>query len=386
MGSDRKKVIGWTCTYIPEEVIMAAGGHPRRMMGTQAPVREADRYLPSNICPYVRSIVDQGFRERVDGIVVASSCNAAAHLFDAWRQAFPDSFCHIMGIPRAYTKNALNYYAAEIRRLIESLQGYTGENISRDRLWSAIREAQEVKDFLNRVYKQMGQSHLADAAQEFASTPGRFYGLVRMVLSGERDEALRRLAGMIRGYGRYIDDDTGVGGFGGRSFYKADGPSGFGHPRVYLMGSPCADSIIDTIEELGAVIAGDDLCFGSRYFQTEVECVTLETEEDPVSYLAKIYLSKPPCARMLHREGRIREILSHLREIKADGVIFHSLKFCDPYLYEYPILRRSLEDQGIPVLLLEGDYTRGGVEQARTRIGAFMEMLQAQQSAAPVRG
>ena len=55
-----------------------------------------------------------------------------------------------------------------------------------------------------------------------------------------------------------------------------------------------------------------------------------------------------------------------------DGIIYHTVQFCDNYAYEYAWLKEWLDR---PLLLLETDYTRQSGGQVRTRIEAFLESL-----------
>ena len=56
----------------------------------------------------------------------------------------------------------------------------------------------------------------------------------------------------------------------------------------------------------------------------------------------------------------------------VDGIIYHTVQFCDNYAYEYAWLKDWLDR---PMLLLETDYTRQSGGQVRTRIEAFLESL-----------
>ena len=62
-------------------------------------------------------------------------------------------------------------------------------------------------------------------------------------------------------------------------------------------------------------------------------------------------------------------------EYQVDGVIDCSLMFCCLYDTEKYSVARALKEAGVPVLGLETDYTDTDAEQLRTRIGAFIEML-----------
>ena len=64
-----------------------------------------------------------------------------------------------------------------------------------------------------------------------------------------------------------------------------------------------------------------------------------------------------------------------VKEYNVDGVIDCNLKFCCLYDTEKYSVARALKDANIPVLQLETDYADTDAEQLRTRIGAFVEML-----------
>ena len=71
---------------------------------------------------------------------------------------------------------------------------------------------------------------------------------------------------------------------------------------------------------------------------------------------------------------RVSYLLELVHDYRAQGVVFHSLKFCDQYQYDYPLFKKRLEEEGIPVLRIETDYqeaARGqlaGIEEAFSRI------------------
>ena len=58
-----------------------------------------------------------------------------------------------------------------------------------------------------------------------------------------------------------------------------------------------------------------------------------------------------------------------------DGVIHFALQFCSPYQIEAPLLERTVERNGTPVLRIDTDYSAEDVEQLRTRVEAFVEQL-----------
>jgi len=60
---------------------------------------------------------------------------------------------------------------------------------------------------------------------------------------------------------------------------------------------------------------------------------------------------------------------------KADGVIILLAKYCEPHLFSYPFIKRTLADRGIPHLMIETEHEAMSLEGIRTRVQAFMEML-----------
>ena len=63
------------------------------------------------------------------------------------------------------------------------------------------------------------------------------------------------------------------------------------------------------------------------------------------------------------------------RNYKADGVLHYCLQFCTPYQMEAIPVERALEQEQVPVLRIDTDYSQEDVEQIRTRVEAFVEQI-----------
>jgi benzoyl-CoA reductase/2-hydroxyglutaryl-CoA dehydratase subunit BcrC/BadD/HgdB len=99
-----KKVIGYTCTYVPEEIIHAAGMLPVRVTGgsKQIALADADMQLNPKLCSYSRTcyqVVCQGDYSFLDGLIVGSTCDAMRRLFDAWKYYGTMPFTYIIDVP-----------------------------------------------------------------------------------------------------------------------------------------------------------------------------------------------------------------------------------------------------------------------------------------------
>jgi benzoyl-CoA reductase/2-hydroxyglutaryl-CoA dehydratase subunit BcrC/BadD/HgdB len=142
-------------------------------------------------------------------------------------------------------------------------------------------------------------------------------------------------------------------------------------PRLLITGSVMDNPrILELIEECGANVVADDLCTGTRQFWDNVA-----SAGDPLTDLSRHYLGRTPCPRMKDALKRFDHIIRMIDEFRVDGVIFYTLKFCDPFLFDVPLFKAQLTEKGIPALLLEGDYTPGTLGRVRTRVEAFIEML-----------
>ena len=98
------------------------------------------------------------------------------------------------------------------------------------------------------------------------------------------------------------------------------------------------------------------------------------TMDEQLQNLAERYM-KINCACFTPNTARMDDILRLAKEYKVDGVIDVNLKFCNCFATENYFVEKTLKEAGIPCLSLETDYTDGDAPQLRTRIGAFIEML-----------
>ena len=75
---------------------------------------------------------------------------------------------------------------------------------------------------------------------------------------------------------------------------------------------------------------------------------------------------------MRMEEAHKREDFIRNFEDSLDGIICHTIQFCDNYSYEYISLKQNIKT---PILLLETDSTKQCAGQIKTRVEAFLESL-----------
>lgn len=134
--------------------------------------------------------------------------------------------------------------------------------------------------------------------------------------------------------------------------------------QIGLMGARCSKGISNLLREKEVNILFDLTCTGiNRYF-------TLDSQAPLHSY-ASTLLGQFPCLRMEDSLNR-KEYLKQY-EHQLSGLIYHTVKFCDNYSYEYAYLKNHVN---VPILKIETDYSSQCEGQIKTRIEAFIESLQ----------
>jgi len=344
-----KPVMGWFCAYTPQEIMLAAGLYPYRIIPepTRA-IALADSYIERSFCPYVRSCLGEALEGRyrfLDGLVVVNSCDPMRRLYDAWRYYIGGDFISLLDLPRINSDLAVEYYRECLDRFIGELEAHYRVKISAEAIADAISAQNRIRSRLRELYR-LNQDYGMPVSAVQIQKVVRASTVLPENMFVEIVESLLDEVGRAR-----FDFQEG--------------------PRVLISGSLMENPlIIELIEQCGAKVVGDDLCTGTRQFWELVE-----PDSDPLTTLSRYYLNRTPCPRMKDAQRRFDHVFHLIDEFRADGVIFYTLKFCDLFLYDIPVLKSQLGARGIPSLLLESDYTPGTLGRVKTRIQAFIEML-----------
>jgi predicted CoA-substrate-specific enzyme activase len=136
--------------------------------------------------------------------------------------------------------------------------------------------------------------------------------------------------------------------------------------KVALVGARPGSDIKSLIANHNTELTADLTCTGTvRSYQIG--------ETSALNDYSFQLLNQLPCMRMAHGANRER-FLETLTD-RIDGIIYHTIQFCDIYSYEYSRLK---ELRDIPILKLETDATAQSSGQILTRLEAFLEALRAQ--------
>jgi len=345
-----RRAMGYLCSYVPEEMIHAAGWTPVRLRGSGTPLRHADAHLQSFTCALCRSTLDQllagELAPALDGLIFAHTCDALQAQADLWARHSPRGHLvdTVMQPANLGSPAARPYLLAELERFRQRLADWTGRRLSDGDLRDSIALYDETRRLVGALH---GRRADLDAAT--------FYTVLDAAQAMPREEFNPLLADFLAAL------PAATGGAGRQ----------IPGPRLFLAGAVLDEPrLTEMIDELGAFVAGDDLCTGTRHFHGDVG-----REGDPLAALADYYLRRPPCPtkhHAAHEPGR--HLVDQARRVQADGVLFVLAKFCEPHAFDYALVLPALERAGLPHLLLEMDQVPA-MEAQRTRLQAFIEML-----------
>jgi bzd-type benzoyl-CoA reductase N subunit len=349
-----KKVFGWLCTYVPEEIIHAAGILPVRITGysQEVELEEGNAYLYINNCSFSRSCLQLGLKggyEFLDGVVGGSTCDGARRLFDLWRHYIGTPFHHVLTVPRKYTEAAHDLYYSQIEQFKQHLEEHLGMQITDAALLNSIEVYNESRTLLKQLYD----------FRKLESPP---------ITGAETMEALDASFRMPKeSYNTLLKTLLAE--------IAASDSKHKGRARLMLVGSVMANpEFIRCIEDQGGLVVTDELCTSTRYWSDPVIIID---NEPPLRAIARRYLNNFPCARMVPSNERFDRIIELTRAFKVDGVISQTVRYCVPYAHDLPLLTDKLKNEGIPVLALDVEYGTAGSGQIQTRVQAFLEMLEA---------
>jgi benzoyl-CoA reductase/2-hydroxyglutaryl-CoA dehydratase subunit BcrC/BadD/HgdB len=341
-----EKDLLYTCSCVPEEIVLAAGFRPRRFLPEGRP---ADAWIHPKTCGYVKNLLAAALdSEDVDavGIVIANSCDAMRRLYDLWAGYVPRVPAFFLDVPKKSDDDSIAFFASELAKLSEWLHDeLRGTRVTETSLGEAARTCNEIRSLMGEVFGLQGAvpsgipgARVFDLCLAGTAQPkAEFAADIRQILAGAKGE-----------HGKARTRRIVVGG-----------------------GLNCERHVVAEIERVGAEVVALDTCIGLRHYEG---CV--EEAPDQISALARRYLTRRTCARMEGLEQRIRCMKKLVDDTRADGLVYCSLKFCDPCLYDVPPISRMFREQGIPFLWLEDDYASSSLGQVRTRIEAFLELIE----------
>ena len=351
--SEGRKVVGCLTCFCPEELIYAAGMTPFGIWGADMETIESKRWFPAFVCSILHTTLELGIKGVFDGltaIIVPKFCDSLKCMGANWESAVP-------GVPVVNVAHAQNrkmdagieYTASQFREVSRELVRLGGKSASDKDISGAIR-------LLNKRREAMRAFVRLAAERPEAVSPKARNDVIKSSYFMEAGAYTVKLMKLNTLLSALLEQKwNGV--------------------RVVTTGI-LADSpeLLGILEDNGIAIAADQILHESVSFIEDVI-----DAGDPVVGLAK-RMAALEGTSLLFDPGKKRasQLLKLVRKTSADGVIFVLTKFCDPEEYDFVPVKKLLEENGVPCLLVEVDRQTSGYEQARTAIEAFAGILKSE--------
>ena len=350
------KIVGIYCSFVPTELIMAAGAVPVSLCATsEEPISAAETHLPPNLCPLIKASYGFALTDTCpyfyfsDFIVGETTCDGKKKMFELLNEL---KETYVMQLPSSRDEIALNMWEQEIYKFWKKLEDFYGISITEEDVKKAIIQKNAERDL---VLEYLELSKLNPSPISGYELGTKLDALSFIPDMEERCNQIRQRIAEV----------------------KADWEQNYKEkvarkPRILITGCPnggVRDKTIKVLEELGADVVAFDTCNSNR---EKIEKVDISL---PVAKaLAKKYLNIN-CSVMSPNNSRLRFISDMIDEYEVDGVLEIILQACHTFAIESYNVKKAVVAKGIPYIKIETDYSKADVGQINTRLEAFLETI-----------
>jgi len=364
MGFQSKApAIGVLCTQVPAELILAVGRVPQRLCsGVYAYEQAGSDLLHPRCCPVVKATtgflsMNRSYKNLFDMIVVPATCDQKVKAAEIWRSmGYP---VVVMEVPSGRdSEEAREYWYRSVKNFAVELQRTTGEKITGKKLASAIRILQKAASAYRKFQDVMTDSQSRVAGSDALLVTHSLFLDDPASWSQAVDRLTRELE-LVKDENVFSEDSK--------------------KPRIFMTGSPSIFPNLKTallIEEAGGRVIADDFCTSGRMLYDAVY-YDEGNLYDMIPAIADRYLKPSTCTVFTPGDDHRRNLIRMAKRSSADGVIYQTFVGCHPFEMEQAIATKMLDDEKIPVLTLETDYSPEDRGQLMTRIEAFIESIHA---------
>jgi benzoyl-CoA reductase/2-hydroxyglutaryl-CoA dehydratase subunit BcrC/BadD/HgdB len=323
------QLIGYTCSYVPIELLSATGLRPYRLLhGDINLSKEGDKLVRIDACPMIKSnlaYIIQNER-KFAALIGTTGCDMSRRMFDAASE-HTNIPVYILNNPR--TDNPKIYHD-EIDWLVNQLEKLSNKKFTEELIKNEINKWEGTRKEL-RIIDEMRAS-----CPSLVSTTN-FHNVMVSYHQGSSDKAV--------------------------TFCQSPSEK----PRIYLLGSAItyeANHALQLIEKKLRIV-GDFNCGLSRPTHIKIA-------ERSITGIKNAYYNQPPCLHKRPHKKYYDFIAQEVARLNCIGIIAWTLDYCDVHEFE---LQKIEKEFNLPVLRIRSDFSYQGNSQLRTRIEAFTEML-----------
>ncbi|OGV52306.1 MAG: hypothetical protein A2X49_13845, partial [Lentisphaerae bacterium GWF2_52_8] len=300
-------IVGIMCEFTPREIIMAAGGIPVCLCGgSEEMSASAEKHLPSNLCPLIKSTYgfhsekENPFLEEAALIVAETTCDGKKKMFELMAETRP---MYVLELPQKHGDNdGLAHWQAELGKFKTFLEKRFKTSITKKKLnhaISAMNEERRLRLSLAELMKEdnppLSGRELLDIKSLMAALPGDIAEYKRLLGSLRSRKPVRR-----------------------------------GSVRVLMTGVPMAhgaEQVMELVESQGGTVVALESCSGLKPVLNTVP----EKQNDPMKALARHYFENIPCPVITPNTNRFDSLRKLASDFRADCVIELVWHACTTY-------------------------------------------------------
>lgn len=356
-----KKIIGYLTALAPVEILTAAGVVPLRLKGNVSEaITKGDAFMETIVCPFVRNTFDAAVKGRysfLDGMVLPHQCDSIDRTNDVWSYNLDLPYWHFLNLPHVTDEPSIEFTVELLRVLIATLEKFTGKKITDQALTAAVQAHNENRRLMRDLYALRKTNPPLISGVEMMK-------VLVSAMSLPVDESSRLI--------RDVTEEVK---------HRVAPASGGVKKRIMVVGDQIDDvAVVETIEGTGAYLVMDDISIGAKVYWQDVDATP-----DPLRGIAERYMRKLKIPTTFEGSGdtyqenleaRFGHMKRYIGDFKVDGVVLFIYKYCDPYGFEVPAVKSFIESAGTPVLYLEDEYSTSTLPRVKTRVEAFLEMIE----------
>jgi len=239
------KVVGYFCTYVPEEILYAANILPVRILGGHEPQDVTEPHIFGMFCPFCRDCLAQGLLGKydyLDGIMIAQSCLHIRQAYTSWTKHIPVDFSYYLPMPNnVQSPHAVSYLKGELIAFKSAIEKWVGKEITNEDIFNGIKIMNESRSLMHQLYEYKKKENppiSGEETMEIAISQ-------QLVDKKEHIVELKKLLETIK----TASDGNNTG------------------TRLMLLGSENDDiPFVQMVESVNGSVVIEDHCIGTRYF------------------------------------------------------------------------------------------------------------------------
>jgi benzoyl-CoA reductase/2-hydroxyglutaryl-CoA dehydratase subunit BcrC/BadD/HgdB len=333
--------------HYPRALLRAFGVLPVEVWGPpHVDVSRGSAHLQPYVCSVVRNalsfLLSGGLDDAADLILVPHACDSLQGLGSILLDfVHPRQPVIPIYLPRGNRTSDVEFLADEFRALYRTLERVLDSSPSHEDVMECVRREEAADEQLGDLHRQRTNVALSQL-DYYRLIRAREYLPAETFINVARATLARSAGGMERG----------------------------GQPIVLSGIVPEPMELFDSIAGAGGVVVADDLASCGRRLYPPGR------SDDVFQRMAESIVHGPPDpTRGSPIRDRCEYLLGLVGTSGAKGILFYDVKFCEPELFDLPILRTELRAAGIPSVVIEVDINDSLSQQVLTRLEAFLEML-----------